>query len=173
MTEETTMEAIRKKERRRDRHGMRLARRVIKDAGSPTKVGEALGVTRSAASHWGRDEGDRVHPALRDAYAVLLRLDEHPDVDARAFVRAAAEAVDLSELVHAEDETLIARGFYLLDREDSTQAAENTAARTCVGYLDACEATGHLHIELAQIGRECEARGFDLCALYRDQAVHP
>lgn len=165
------METMRRKERRRDRHATRLAQRAIREAGTPTKVGEALGVTRSAACHWGRENGDRTHPALRDAFAVLVRLDAHPEVDGRAFVQAASDAVELSELVHAEDGTLIARGLCLLEKEDHAQAVENTAARTCIGYWDACEATGNLHVELAQIGRELEARGIDLCTRYRDRAV--
>lgn len=165
---EETMETTRRTEDRKTRHAKRLARRSIGAAGTPTNVGKALERARSTVSHEGTD---REHPALRDAFAVLLRLDAYPEVSGRAFAEAVSEAVELSEIVHADDETLIARGLWLLDGEDPAQGRENTAARLGLGYWDACEATGQLHVELAQIGRECELRGIDLLKLQRERTA--
>lgn len=163
------METTRRTERRRERHARRLNQQAIRGAGSPTKVGDALDVTRTAVCHW---TSDRVHPALREAFGVLLRLDAHPDVSGRAFGEAVNEAVELSEIVHASDEVLVARGLYLLAHEDSTCMEEDQAAM--VGpeaHAAALRKHGVVVMELATIMDELLYRGINLHAEFRAQAV--
>lgn len=163
------METTRRQERRRTRHGTKLARRAIGEAGHPKKVGEALGVTRSAACHW---KSDRVHPALREAFEVLLRLDAYPEVSGRAFAEAAAEAVELSEIVHADTEVLLPRGLYLMAYENETDKIEDDA--TVIGpeaHAEALRKHGSAVMELASILDELLFRGIDLHAEYRARRV--
>lgn len=158
------MDSTKRRERRRDRHVRRLAQTAIREAGTPTKVGDALGVAPSTACHW---TGMRTCPELRDALTLMIRMRQHPDVDWRAVRRAMDEAFDLEDLTAADDETLVARGLYLLEREDELEAAENRAAKTGVRYWDACRDEGWCQIELAQIGVELGYRGIDLLAVHR------
>lgn len=163
------MEAVRQTERRRDRHARRLNQDAIRGAGSPTKVGRALDVSRTAVCHW---TSDRVNPALREAFGVLLRLDAHPEVSGRAFAEAVSEAVELSEVVHAADEVLVARGVYLMVEENRSCQAEDEAS--LIGpeaHSAALRKHGNHALELAGIIDELLFRRIDLHAEYRARAV--
>lgn len=159
------MDTTRRRERRRTRHSTKLARRSIGEAGSPTQVGKALDRSPSTVCH---EAKDREHPALRDAFAVLVRLDAYPGVSGRAFVEACAEAVELSEIVHAEDATLIERGVWLLDEENRRDGEEDSDA--LVGperHAEALRRWVSIASELAAILDELVFRGIDLHAEYR------
>lgn len=153
------METTRKRERRRARHVLSLSRRAIREAGTPSHIGEAVGVTRSAASHW---TSDRVNPVLRDAFALLIRLDAHPGLSGRAFAEAVAEVVELSEIVHVSDAVLIERGVYLLGWITEAGRRERVAGLRRRGHADELRRVASAAAELAQIMDEATARGMDL-----------
>lgn len=150
------------------RHAERLGRAAIRGAGSRTDVARALGRSRSTVSH---DATTRSHPELAKALEIAVLLNGGRGTSARALAEAMAEAVELSDIVTAEDATLITRGRYLLDREDLLEANENRAAKSGVGYAEALRAEASAQFELAQILDELEYRKIDLLALHRQRAV--
>ena len=155
---------------RRKGHATALAQRAIRDAGPRRAVAAALGRSESTVSHEARTPG-RAHPDLQRAFELLLALSAHPGVSARAFAEAAAEVVELRELVAAETKALVERGLYLLDREDDLECAENRTAKRGGDYAGALRAEGWAQIELAQIIDELAPRGVDLMAEYRRRRV--
>jgi hypothetical protein len=149
------------------RHAQRLGRTAIRDAGTRTDVARALGRSRSTVSH---EATTRSHPELAKALEITILLNGSRGTSARALSEAMAEAVELSDIVTAEDATLITRGCYLLDREDLLEANENRAAKTGAGYSEALRAEASAQMELAAILDELDYRGVDLLALHRSGA---
>lgn len=165
---ETNMENTKKRMARAQRHAERLGRAAVRDAGSRTDVARALGRSRSTVSH---EATTRSHPELKRALEIAVLLNGGRGTSARPLAEAMAEAVELSDIVTAEDATLITRGCYLLDREDLLEADENRAAKTGVGYAEALRAEASAQFELAQIIDELAYRKIDLLALHRQRAV--
>lgn len=161
------METTRATERRRERHTRRLSQRALREAGHPKDVGAALGKARTTICH---ETSTRTNQIVQAAADLMIRMRQHPKVDAKAVRRALDEACDLEDLTAADDKTLVARGLYLIDREDTLEARENAAAKTGVSYWDALGAEGWCQIELMQIGIELEYRGIDLLELHAERA---
>lgn len=158
------METTRRTEHRRERHATRLARRSIGEAGGPTKVGKALGRSTSATCH---DAKDREHPDLRAAFDLLVRLNAHPEVSGRAFAEAVQEAVELAEIVHAEDGVLIERGVWLLEEENARDAREDSDSLLGpAAHAEALRRHASVAAELASILDELAFRGIDLHQQY-------
>lgn len=97
---------------RASRHSLRLAQQSIAYAGTRTDVARALGRDRSTVSH---ECTTRSHPVLAAAFDLFLGLVDSPGVSGRAFAEAAAEAVELREVVAEETAKLVERGLFLLD----------------------------------------------------------
>lgn len=162
------MEKTRKRLGRTERHARRLARRSLREAGPLADLSRATG---RAVGTLGHDITDRMHPDLVRAYRILLNLNGHPGVNGRPFAECVTEAVELSDIVVAEDATLLARGLHLLDREDQLEALENAAAKSGVGYAEALRAEASAQMELAAIIDELTYRGIDLLGVHRAKAV--
>lgn len=160
-----TAATVRQQETRRQRHTAQLAQRAIREAGTPTRVGHAIGRSLSTASHYATD---KVHPEFRDAFTVLLNLSQHPGVSGRAYAEAVSEAVELDEIVPAEAETLVARGLYLLEEENRRDSVEDDASMVSPPeHAAALRAHRDAASELAAILDELWFREIDLHALYR------
>lgn len=157
-----------KRRYRTTRHAERLARRSLADAGSRRRVAQALGRSESTISH---EVTDRSHPTIRAAFELLLSLDGEPGVNAVAFAEAAAEVVELSEVVNAASETLIERGIHLLGQENELGFREDMAALTGDGHAEALRRVARASAALARIIDELELRDIDLHALYRAREV--
>jgi hypothetical protein len=128
-------------------------------------VAAALGKSLSAISH---EVTTRCNPTFARAFALYLALDA-PNTSGRAFAEAVQEARELRDLITAETATIIARGIFLLDREDELEGAENRSAKGGRGYAEALRAEGWAQIELAGIIDELEHRAVDLLGLYRSK----
>lgn len=158
------METTQRNERRRDRHVRRLSQRALREAGTPTNVGRALGKAQSTISH---ESTTRTNPTIQAALELLIRLRQHPDVDPTALRLAMDEALDLEDLTLADDETLIARGLWLMPEENRSDALEDDAS-----YLDphthaeALRRHSRIAAELAAILDELAYREIDLHQLY-------
>lgn len=158
-----------RREHRRSRHATRLARESIAHAGTPTNVGKALDRATSTVCH---EAKDRENPVLRDAFALLVRLNAHPDVSGRAFAERVTEAVDLAEITEADTDTLIARGLWLMPEENASDSVEDNAS-----YLDphthaeALRKHASIASELAAILDELDYRGVNLHALYASKVA--
>lgn len=153
------MENTRKRLDRQKRHAQRLSREALGGAGTRRAVGRALGRSEATVSH---DVTDRYHP---DAYRLFAALVGSVGTTGRAFADACAEAVELSEIVTAEDEDLTRRGLYLLEWEDELCRREDQAALRRSGHAAALRRVASASAELAMILDECAERGIDLYAL--------
>jgi hypothetical protein len=158
---EIDMEKTRRRLDRARRHAERLSQEALKGAGSRRAAGQALGRSESTVSH---ECTSRAHPAIAEVMSMLIMLNGFPGTTGRAIRNAVVEAQELHDIVHADDETLIARGLYLLAKEDLLESAENGAAKARTGYSEALRAEGHAQIELAAVMDELEYRGLCLWA---------
>lgn len=159
------MDRTRGIERRREQHARRLSQTALREAGTATEVGRALGKARSTICH---EASTRTNATLQAAVDLMIRLRQHPGVDPAAVRRVLDEACDLEDLTAADDETLIDRGIYLMDAENETCRAE--AVASLIGpeaHAEALRVHGWKAIELAQILTELGYRDIDLHAEYR------
>lgn len=149
--EEGPMEQTRRLVRRMDRHADRLARHALAEAGPRNRVALALGKSESTISH---EVTDRVNPELRDAFRIFLNLNGHPGVSGRAFADAVNEAIELSEIVLADTDTLLARGVHLLSQKAGLVIGEIEASHTGDGHSAVLRKLGSVLLELAAITDE-------------------
>lgn len=167
-TDVNTTEMKRRAEHGR-RHAERLAKRSLREAGTRRAVARAVGRPESTVRH---ETTSRANPELAKALELTIVLNGHPGTSGRPIVEAMLEAVELSDIVTAEDATLVERGLYLLDHEDQLEASENRAARAGASarYADALRSEASVQMELAAIIDELAYRRIDLLELYRAKA---
>lgn len=162
------MEETRRRERRRSRHTRTLAHWAISEAGTPTKVGQATGHAPSTVAHW---TSDRVNPAIRDFFELLVAISRHPELDADAILQAAEDAVAFDSLVMVSDERLLVEGLELMDRENRLGYQEDLASLSGVDHDVWLRRVARSSARLSRIIRELRERGIDLHAEYRARRV--
>lgn len=162
------MERTRRELERKKRHARSLAQYAVGEAGTPTQVGHALGVAPSTVAHYA---SDRVHPALRDAFLVLMNFAQHPGVDPEAFVQACDDAVEFGSVVMRETDDLVRDGFQLLDLENEHGCEEDRASLRGVDHEIWLLRHSRTQVKLSRTIRELRLRGVDLHQLYRERVA--
>lgn len=164
MTTETRRRAY-----RAHQHVTRAARRSLRDAGARKDVARVLGRAPSTIRH---EVTDRCHPTIQAALAIVIDLTEAEGVTGRAVAEAFTEIVEIGEILEAETDTLIKRGLWLTDAENTTCRDEQTASM--LGDLEhevALRRHSSVSAELADVSAELRERGVSLKAEYRASKV--
>lgn len=163
------MEDTRKRERRRSRHARNLARCAIAEAGTPTKVGEAVGRAPSTVAHW---TSDRECPEVRDFFEMAVRISQHPDLDADALLQRLDDAIAFDSLVMVDTDRLIEEGLYLKDFENEVGAREDCASMVSDAEHEKWLArVERASARLRRVSAELRERGVSLDGEYRRRRV--
>ena len=163
------MEKTRLRRLRTERHAHRLARDVLRHAGKQEAVGHAIGRSAGTLAHYCTD---RPHPMLVKAFEVLIQLNGTPGVNAQAFAEAASELVELSDIVMAEDDTLIDRALYLLAWENEAGFREDQASMVSEeDHAEWLRKVGSASNELASLLDELRYRGIEVHSLFRERGA--
>lgn len=189
---ETDMDKTKKRLMRAKRHAVRLSQYALAGAGGRRAVARALGRNESTVSHQCTSRaspellefftalltddraavsGGRTFRVFCEAFGLWMRLMGSDAVSGRAFAEACLEAVELREIVMADDEVLLERGLYLLEQEDVVDSLEDIATkRSTKSHAASLRTHASVAAELATIEDELLARHVDLLAVYRERA---
>ena len=164
------LEMHKTKERRlrTERHSKRLAREVLRRAGTQEAVGRATNKSPGTIAHY---QNDRPHPVLVEAFDILISLNGTPGVSAQAFAEAVNELVELSDIVTADDAVLIERALYLLRFEDEAGFHEDQAAMISEeAHAKELRVVASASAELASLLDELRYRNIEMHELRRARA---